>query len=65
MEHQIKQNDGFTKQYNCYKLIFYEETPHIEDALAREKQLKGWVRRKKDRLIEQVNPTWRDLFEDY
>jgi putative endonuclease len=63
-EHQSKLIDGFTKQYNCNKLVYYEETSSVVDAIAREKQFKGWVRRKKDKMIEQMNPTWKNLFED-
>lgn len=62
-EHQSKLVDGFTKQYNCNKLVYYEETSSVVAAIAREKQLKGWDRRKKDRLIGQMNPTWKNLFE--
>ena len=63
LEHQAKTTAGFTKRYSCTKLVYFEETPSIYDAIAREKQLKGWVRRKKDWLIEQMNPTWQDLTE--
>jgi putative endonuclease len=64
-EHQAKQPNSFTGKYNCNKLVFYEECSNINDAIAREKQLKGWSRKKKERLLEQMNPTWKDLFENY
>lgn len=64
-EHQNKLVDGFTKRYNLNKLVYFEEYSEIEMAIAREKQLKGWVRRKKNDLIESVNPSWNDLGADF
>ena len=64
-EHQNKLIDGFTKRYNLNKLVYCEEYSEIEMAIAREKQLKGWVRRKKNDLIESVNPSWNDLGADF
>lgn len=64
-EHQNKLIDGFTKRYNLNKLVYFEEYSEIEMAIAREKQLKGWVRRKKNDLIESVNPSWNDLGADF
>ena len=55
--------DGFTKKYNVCKLVYYERTHNINAAIAREKQIKGWTRIKKNALIHEVNPTWNDLFE--
>ncbi len=55
--------EGFTKRYRCYKLVYYEGTDEIEQAYAREKQLKGWTRIKKMGLINYTNPEWEDLFE--
>jgi putative endonuclease len=60
-EHKEKLVEGFTKKYNVNKLVFYEICVDIEGAIAREKQIKGWLRRKKVALIESVNPEWRDL----
>ena len=60
-EHRHKLLDGLTKKYNVSKLVFYETTTDVESAIAREKQLKGWVRKKKVSLIESVNPYWEDL----
>ena len=60
-EHRSKLIDGFTKRYNLTKLVFAEECGEIEDALAREKQIKGWRRSKKFDLITSLNPTWEDL----
>ena len=53
--------DGFTKRYNVSKLVYYEVTENIESAIVREKQIKGWLRRKKVALIESGNPYWLDL----
>ena len=53
--------DGFTKSYNLSWLVHYEATTDVESAIAREKQIKGWLRRKKVALIESANPRWRDL----
>ncbi len=54
---------GFTSQYNVEKLVYYEVTSDVEAAIAREKQLKGWVRKKKDWLVQQKNPAWKDLYD--
>ena len=63
-EHKEKQAEGFTKQYNVDKLVYYEVCEDIESAILREKQIKGWLRRKKIALIESMNPEWRDLSLD-
>ncbi len=52
---------GFAERYNCTKLVYVEETVSIEDALRREKQLKGWKRSKKEALINSINPQWNNL----
>lgn len=64
-EHKNKMIDGFTKKYNIINLVYYEETNDIQTAIAREKQIKGWLRRKKIALIESVNPKWNDLSEGW
>ena len=64
-EHKSKQVPGFTAKYNLTRLAYYEETGQIEDAIAREKVLKGWVRRKKVALIESLNPEWEDLSDGW
>ena len=60
-EHKCKLVDGFTKKYNVTWLVYYESTDNPEAAIAREKELKGWRRAKKIKLIESLNPQWRDL----
>ena len=54
---------GFTKKYNVHKLVYYQQCEDIESAIQREKQLKAWHRAWKIRLIEETNPTWKDLYE--
>ncbi len=63
-EHKEKLIEGFTKKYNCTKLIYYEVYDYIKDALEREKQIKGGSRKKKVDLINKENPYWTDLSDD-
>ena len=63
-EHKNKLVEGFTKKYNVDRLIYYEVYSEISDAIAREKQIKGWARKKKNDLINQTNPEWKDLSAD-
>jgi putative endonuclease len=60
-EHKTGLNEGFTKKYGCKKLVYFEEFESIVDAIRREKQIKGWARRKKEALIRSMNSTWFDL----
>ena len=62
-EHKNKLVNGFTGKYNVDKLVYYDNTTDVKAAIAREKQIKGWTRRKKIDLIESMNPQWKDLFE--
>ena len=62
-EHKNKLVDGFTKKYNINKLIYFEQTNDITQAIAREKQLKHWNRNKKDNLIKSINPNLIDLYD--
>jgi putative endonuclease len=64
-EHKTKKIDGFTKKYNCVKLVYYEQTDDISVAISREKQLKNWKRAWKDILVEEENPHWKDLAIDW
>jgi putative endonuclease len=63
-EHKNKMVDGFTKKYNVDRLVHYETYSDISDAIAREKEIKGWSRAKKNVLINQGNPKWEDLFNE-
>ena len=56
--------NSFTSRYNLTKLVYYEELNSIEDAIAREKQLKAGSRKKKVDLIENRNPEWKDLYKN-
>jgi putative endonuclease len=61
-EHENHLNaDCFTAKYNCCKLVYYECVSNMQSAIAREKQLKNWQREWKNKLIESINPTWKDL----
>ena len=56
--------DGFTAQYNVDKLVYYEVHEEMKEAITREKQIKGWVRKKKLLLIKSANPEWKDLYDE-
>ena len=56
-------SDSFTARYQVHKLVYYEMTGSIEAAISREKQIKGWNRKRKNKLIETMNPGWNDLYE--
>ena len=60
-EHKQRLMPGFTERYNVTRLVYYEATSDVHSAIAREKQIKGWLRSKKVALIESVNPSWDDL----
>jgi putative endonuclease len=62
-EHKMKISPGFTSKYNLDKLVFYEEQPDSLQAIAREKQIKSWSKRKKVNLITRQNPSWHDLYD--
>ena len=64
-EHRYGLVDGFTKQFNTHKLVYYEHTNDVYSAISREKQLKKWSRSKKDALVHQMNPEWKDLSADW
>ena len=57
-EHENGLNSGFTKRYNCHYLVWHERFQYIQDAIAREKEIKKWRREKKNRLITEFNPNW-------
>jgi len=64
-EHKQKLVEGFTKRYNITRLVCYEETPDANAAIVREKQIKGWLRKKKIALIESLNAGWKELSEGW
>jgi len=60
-EHKNGWADGFTKKYNVKMLVYFDSTNNIESAITREKQIKKWHRNWKLKLIEGMNPDWKDL----
>lgn len=64
-EHKQKIVKGFTKRYNIDKLVYFEETGDVNSAIAREKHLKGWLRKRKNDLVAASNPAWKDLSEEW
>lgn len=65
MEHKNEAVAGFTRKYNCHKLVYYELYDSVTDAKKREKQLKEWNRPWKDELIDKTNPERKDLSETW
>jgi putative endonuclease len=65
LQHRTKAVEGFASTYNIERLVWYESTSQVLDAIAREKQVKGWRREKKVDLIEEDNPGWTDLARDW
>jgi putative endonuclease len=61
---KVLNTKSFTGKYNAYHLIYYEEFGHVTDAIAREKEIKGWRREKKVALIDKMNPGWRFLNDE-
>jgi putative endonuclease len=64
-EHKQFLVDGFAQRYRMSRLVFFEEALNAEAAINREKEIKGWLRSKKVALIEEMNPTWKDLSEGW
>jgi len=64
-EHKEKTISGFTSKYHVTKLVYYEEYATMEEAISREKQIKGGSRQKKIDLIRSKNPEWKDLYDEF
>lgn len=64
-EHKSGTIEGFTKKYGCKRLVYFEETNDVWAALEREKYLKTWNRRRKEELIAETNPKWKDLSDGW
>ena len=64
-EHKHDLIEGFSSKYKCHRLVYYETFNSVTDAIAREKQIKGWRRDKKAKLVESKNPAWNDLAADW
>ena len=60
-EHRTPDNKSFTTRYHCHKLVYYEEYSSIDEAIAREKQIKSWKRARKDKMIDIMNPSRNNL----
>jgi putative endonuclease len=64
-EHKLGAVPGFTRDYKVHRLVYYEVFKYVGNAIAREKQIKGWLREKKIALIQSTNPTWEDLSAEW
>lgn len=64
-EHQHNIVKGFTEKYSCHKLVYYAGIPDVSMALQRERQMKKWKRLWKIRVIQEMNPDWDDLSEEW
>lgn len=64
-QHKNNQGGYFTSKYKCYRLVYFEQFTNVEVAIACEKEIKGWRREKKNKLVESVNPSWKDLAADW
>ena len=60
-EHHEKRIPGFTRRYDITRLVYFEEYADVRDAIAREKQIKGWLRKRKLVLLESANPGWENI----
>ena len=65
LQHKSGEVDGFTRRYNITRLVYYESFRYVNNAIARETEIKKWRREKKVALIESVNPLWNDLAEGW
>ena len=61
-KHNIDPN-SFTAKYSVHKLVYYESTSDVNAAIEREKQIKGWSRKRKNKLVESKNPSWAELYD--
>ncbi|MGA9528832.1 MAG: GIY-YIG nuclease family protein [Terriglobales bacterium] len=65
LQHKASEIEGFTKKYHINRLVYYETFKYVNNAIAREKQIKAWTRTKRLELIKTMNPTWQDLAEGW
>ena len=61
-EHKKGVIDGFTKKYNCHKLVWFQQTNDVTAAITQEKGMKKWKREYKENVIREMNPEWKDLY---
>jgi putative endonuclease len=64
-EHKNGLGGEFTRKYKCTRLVYFERFSNVEYAIVREKEIKGWRRSKKNKLVESLNPEWKDLAADW
>ena len=64
-QHKWKEQEGFTARYNCDRLVWFERHQYVQNAITREKELKGWSRSRKIALIESLNAAWVDLSREW
>jgi putative endonuclease len=64
-QHKAKLVEGFSAKYNLHKLVHFEQFEDMDDAISREKRLKRWNRDWKNQLIDERNPRWIDLYDDF
>lgn len=64
LQHREGTFDGFSRRYKVHRLVYFESTEDVHAAIRREKQIKKWRRLLKLKLIERVNPTWKDLLDE-
>lgn len=60
-EHKCKEIDGYTRNYNVTKLVYFQEFQTANEAIVAEKKIKGWLRSKKNSLVTEFNPKWEEL----
>ena len=65
LQHKSGEMKGFAQRYHCDRLVYFEVYKYVNNAIAREKEIKAWRREKKVALIESLNPTWEDLAEGW
>ena len=63
-EHKKNLIEGFTKKYNCHKLVWFQQTNDVTAAITQEKRMKKWKREYKENVIREINPEWKDLYND-
>jgi putative endonuclease len=65
LQHKNKETPGFTSKYDVSRLVYYERFNDVRAAIRREKEIKGWTRKKKIALVESMSPKWKDLAEGW
>lgn len=63
-EHKNNLIEGFTRKYKCHKLVWYMETDDVKSAIIQEKRIKKWKREYKENVINEINPEWKDLYDE-